>query len=103
MLDNGLRVRLLGIQVRAEQSEALERYLRACLLGKRVILRFEQPPEKDSQHLPAYVYLTNRLFVNRKIIEMGLAAADRISAYRLKHRFLQAERDKGAAILLLDT
>lgn len=103
VLDNGLRVRLLGIQVRAEQSEALERYLRAYLLGKRVILRFEQPPEKDSQHLPAYVYLTNRLFVNRKIIEMGLAAADRISAYRLKHRFLQAERGKGAAILLLDT
>lgn len=94
IMDNGLRVRLLGVRVRGEQSEALERYVRTYLLGKRVILRFEQPPAGDSQPIPVYLYLTNRLFINRKIIEMRLAEADRTSAYRLKDRFLQAEKER---------
>jgi endonuclease YncB( thermonuclease family) len=38
-----------------------------------------------------YLYLTNRLFVNRKMIEMGLAIADRNCSHRYRERFIAAE------------
>lgn len=98
IMDNGLLVRLLGIRVQAGQLEALARYLQTYLLGKRVILRFEQPPEGDSQPVPAYLYLTNRLFINRKIIEMGLAEADRNGTYHLKNRFVQSDSRRNQSV-----
>jgi len=63
-------------------------------LGKRVLLRFDRPPEQNVAPVPAYLYLTNRLFVNRKMIEMGLANADRTVWHRYRERFLQAEAER---------
>jgi DNA modification methylase len=81
-------VALAGIQVLPEQEEEALRYLRRFLLGKRVFLRWESaftnPPA-------AYVYLSNRLFVNRKMIEMGLARAEESTSYKYKEKFLAAQ------------
>lgn len=82
-------VALAGIQVLPAQEEEALRYLQRFLLGKRVFLRWESaftnPPA-------AYVYLANRLFVNRKMIEMGLAQADESTRYQYKEKFLAAQR-----------
>ncbi len=94
-MDNGLTVRLLGIQVSPERKERALGYLRQFLLGKRVILRFDRPPAEESEPVGAYVYLTNRLFVNRKMIEMGLADADRTVWHRYRHKFLETEAKRG--------
>jgi hypothetical protein len=45
--------------------------------------------------VPAYIFLTNRLFVNRKMIEMGLADADRTIWHRYREKFLDTEQQKG--------
>ncbi|MCX7969060.1 MAG: site-specific DNA-methyltransferase [Armatimonadetes bacterium] len=90
-MDNGLVVELLGIVVPPERKERTLDYLRKFILGKRVLLRFERPPESDKAPVPAYLYLTNRLFVNRKMIEMGLADADRAVWHRYREKFLEAE------------
>jgi DNA modification methylase/endonuclease YncB( thermonuclease family) len=90
-MENGLTVQILGIKVPPEQKERALAYLRQFLLGKRVLLRFDRPPEAPSKTIPAYLFLRNHLFVNRKMIEMGLADADRTIWHRYLKKFLQAE------------
>jgi DNA modification methylase len=97
-LQNGLVVQLLGIRVPPERREAAIHYLQKFVLGKPVHLRFDQPPEGKNAPMPAYLYLTNRLFVNRKMIEMGLADADRSTFHRYRERFLAAEERRTAIL-----
>jgi len=40
------------------------------------------------------VYLSNRLFINRKMIESGLAVVDKTRFYAYRHKFIRAE-EKG--------
>lgn len=91
--DNGLRLTLLGVEVPPEMQERARAYLQQYVVGKRVLLRFDVPPDAEDAPLPAYVYLTNRLFVNRKMIEMGLARASRCQRHRYYERFIQAEQE----------
>ena len=90
-MDNGLVVSLLGIQVPANRRERAMEYLRRYVLGKRVFLRFDRPPQASGAPIPAYLYLANKLFINRKMIEMGLANADRTVWHRYRDKFLEAE------------
>ena len=90
-MDNGLVVSLLGIQVPANRRERAMEYLRRYVLGKRVFLRFDRPPQASGAPIPAYLYLANKLFINRKMIEMGLADADRSAWHRYRDKFLEAE------------
>lgn len=90
-MGNGLVVQLLGIRVPPERKEQAIAYLRKFVLGKSVYLRFDQPPADVGAPVPVYLYLSNRLFVNRKMIEMGLAEADRSVPHRFRKKFIQAE------------
>lgn len=92
LTEEGLQVALLGVRVPAALQEQALGYLKTYVVGKRVLLRFECPHESAGQPVPVYLYLTNRLFVNRKMIEMGLAEADREREYRYRERFIEAER-----------
>jgi DNA modification methylase len=91
LTDSGLAVSLLGIVVPPHLQEQARDYLKRYVIGKRVILRFDPLRGTNETPTPAYLYLTNRLFVNRKMIEMGLAHADRSRAYRYRERFIAAE------------
>jgi modification methylase len=85
-------VSLLGVVVPPSRYEQAWDYLRRYVVGKRVILRYDKPFDERETPIPVYLYLTNRLFVNRKMIEMGLALADRSRSYRYRERFVAAER-----------
>jgi DNA modification methylase/endonuclease YncB( thermonuclease family) len=86
--DTGLTVRLTGIIVPPERQQTAIAYLRRYVLGKRVFLRCESPQADGT--VAAYLYLTNRLFVNRKMIEMGIADADPTTQHPLREKFLKA-------------
>jgi hypothetical protein len=98
LLDSGLMISLLGIIIPPERKQEARAYLQRFLLGKRVLLGFDTQADltlsekgSSSTPLPVYLYLTNKLFVNRKMIEMGLAVADRQCEHRFRAKFLQAE------------
>jgi len=75
-LDNGLTIRLLGVRPRSErQSETVE-YLKNCLSGQRVFLRFDNVKHDPSNNLLCYLYLSNRTFVNARLIKEGLMDVD---------------------------
>jgi DNA modification methylase len=87
-LADGREIRLLGIIIPQERTAAASDYLSTYVLGKRVSLR--TPLKKRPE--AAYVRLKNRLFVNRKMIEMGLAAPDTTGDHPLKTRFQEVVR-----------
>jgi len=89
VLDDGRRVGLRGIQVAGRKRPEARRYLEKYLLGKRVYLKGEA--KRNGTRLEAYVYLSNRLFVNRKMIEMGLADPA-TGDHPLKERFFKAQQ-----------
>jgi endonuclease YncB( thermonuclease family) len=90
-IEDGRLVRLLGVVVPPEcRNDAVE-YLRRYVLGKRVVIKSEGELLESEQPPAAYVYLTNRLFINRKMIEMGLARAERERPHRYQRRFMQCE------------
>ncbi len=90
LLDTGLKVKLLGVKVPAEKKrEALE-YLKKYVKGKKVFLKFDnnvKPENKDSIY--AYVYLKNKIFINRKMIQMRLAEVDNTKNFTYKRKFME--------------
>lgn len=88
-LDTGLKVKLLGVEVR-DRNRALE-YLKNYVLRKDVFLRFDNGCEPGKDVVEAYVYLKNKIFINAYMIKSGLAIADREKEYRMKRKFIQLE------------
>jgi len=89
-LEDGREITLLGISVPDSlKSEALA-YLDEYVVGKRITLRapLEANPEV------AYVRLKNRIFINRKMLEMGLARPDQTIDHPQKQRFQKIHRTK---------
>jgi DNA modification methylase len=95
LTDDGRRLSLLGVVIPPEQRLPVREYLLHYVVGKRVIVRLDDAVKANGTTRPVYVYLTNRLFVNRKMIEMGLAQADRSRNYRYRRRFEEVEEKNG--------
>jgi DNA modification methylase len=72
-LDTGLKVKLLGLKVN-KREDAID-YLRKYVLGKEVFLRFDNRKNKISNQdtISAYVYLKNKIFINKYLIKSGIA------------------------------
>lgn len=103
-MDTGLSVSLLGVTIPTESATRTRGYLERYLKNKSVLLQFDTASNPDANAannltnapVPAYVQLTNKLFINRKMIEMGLAIADRETPHKHRARFVAAEE---AAVL----
>jgi len=72
-LDTGLKVKFLGLKVN-KREEAID-YLRKYVLGKEVFLKFDNRENKilDQDTISAYVYLKNKIFINKYLIKAGIA------------------------------
>jgi DNA modification methylase len=92
-LDNGLRVRFLGIRI-DRKYEALE-YLRSRILGKHVLLKGDCL--SDHGTTSAYVYLKNKIFVNAYLIKSGIASPDLAVNHKLNKKFTQLRMHTDAA------
>ena len=86
LLNTGLKVKFLGVRV-IKPQEAL-RYLKDYILKKDVFLRFDNGAVLDENTVEAYVYLKNKIFVNKYLIESGLALADKSNNYDMRKKFI---------------
>ena len=71
-LESGQEIRLLGVKVEAAHAESARAYLRQFVRGKQVYIRFDESAQHEGE---AYIVLKNKIFINRKMIEAGLARA----------------------------
>ncbi|MFH1070043.1 MAG: site-specific DNA-methyltransferase [Candidatus Glassbacteria bacterium] len=89
VLSTGLKVRLLGLKIPKENEIEVFKYLRNFVLGKEVHLKFDIDPVKDKDTVDAYVYLKNKIFINKYLIQSRIATVDNTADFKLKTKFLK--------------
>jgi DNA modification methylase len=96
-LDTGTIITLLGIQVPPERSIEARDYLKSHVLGKSVFVRTDSDStgfkvrREIRKSVPVYLVLSNGLFINRKMIEMGLAKSEPTCRHRHSAKFVKAQ------------
>jgi len=86
-LHTGLFVKFLGI--RPHRKDETIKYLHHYILGKNIILKFENKDMMDKETVQGYVYLKNKIFVNTYLIKSGLAVPDLACDHRYKDKFIK--------------
>lgn len=69
-LDTGITIKFCGIEI-INEAGAIE-YLNKFVKGKLVFLKFD-PLIKIHNELFAYVFLKNKIFINKELLKLGLA------------------------------
>ncbi|MDI9611170.1 MAG: DNA methyltransferase [Archaeoglobales archaeon] len=92
-LDNGLVVKLLGIRVLPDKTSEAKRYLENFVKGKEVFIRLDPCYEAKNDELQAYLFLKNKIFVNKEMIKQGFAVTQE-DDFMYKSRFLKIQEGK---------
>jgi modification methylase len=90
VLEDGRRLRLLGIRPRPGLEEEAVAFLRARTRGQKVFLQDETAQPDGS--VSAYLYLKNRTLLNAHLIKRGLAIADDSVPHRHAARFASYQK-----------
>ncbi|MGB8226225.1 MAG: thermonuclease family protein, partial [Sedimentisphaerales bacterium] len=75
-LDDGLKIRLIGIKEKAEKKQQAIEFLQSKTKGQKVFMKFGQVKHDSQNNLLCYLYLQNKTFINAHLIKEGLASAD---------------------------
>ncbi len=90
-LSSGALITLLGIiPDEAKAEEAIE-LLKSMTKGQRVFIKHDKLIPEESM---CYLYLSNKTFVNARLIKSGLVGVDTAAAYMHKERFLRYLRER---------
>jgi len=89
ILNNGLKIRLLGVKERPEKNGGAIQFLKEKALGKKVFLKFDTIKHDEENNLLCYLYLSNKTFLNAHLIKNDLVEVDTKFDYKYKSKFLQ--------------
>ncbi|MEW6110295.1 MAG: DNA methyltransferase [Nitrospirota bacterium] len=87
VLDNDLKVRLIGIKVNKEINGKTLQFLKEKLKGQKVFLKFDAMKYDSAGNLMGYLYLKNKTFINAHLIKNNLAQVDSSLEFKYKERF----------------
>ncbi len=82
-LETGLRVKLLGVDAIPQESAKIMNYLGEFVQGKQVFLKFDPSFKAEKDIVPAYVFLKNKIFINKELVKQKLA---RVPQYSFKYK-----------------
>ncbi len=88
-LDNGLIIKLLGVNSIPELKDKAIRFLREKTLGQCIYMKFDKAKYDDNDMLLCYLYLKNRTFINAHIIKSGFAKPDIEREYKYRDKFIE--------------
>jgi len=88
ILNNDLKIRLLGVKGRPEKNGDAVEFLRKKTKGQKVFLKFDVTKYDEKNHLLCYLYLRNKTFLNAHLIKNGLVEVDTTTDYKYKSKFL---------------
>ncbi len=86
-LNNGLTVRLIGIQQDQNKNGKATEFLKEKTKGKKVFVKFDATKHDSDNNLMVYLYLENKTFLNAHLIKKGLALVDNSIDFRYKTKF----------------
>jgi len=87
MINGNMPVRLLGVRCNPQKVEAAVQFLRHIALNQRVALKFDAVTYDENDTLLAYVYLSNKTFLNAHLIKQGFATVDNSIHFKYHDRF----------------
>ncbi len=88
-LNSGLKVKLLGVKIRADKKDEAIQFLREKTKGQRVFLKFDEKKYDQEDNLLCYLYLQNKTFINAHLIKSGFALVDNGLKYKHYQRFVK--------------
>ena len=91
VLNNDLKVRLIGVKEKSETNGKAIQYLKEKLKGEKVFLKFDATKYDDEGNLLCYLYLKNKTFINAHLIKRDLAEVDTSFNYKYKSKFLASK------------
>jgi DNA modification methylase len=84
VLQNGKRLEIAGIVF--EDVEGARRYLERFVKGKKVLVK------EDGISGASYIYLRNRIFINKELIRGGFARVDKARPFTMRETFESYDR-----------
>jgi len=88
VLNNDLRIRLLGIKEKKEVNGQALQFLKTKLKGQKVFLKFDTTKYDSEGNLLCYLYLKNKTFINAHLVKNKLADVDSSMNFKYKTNFL---------------
>lgn len=88
VLNNDLKVRLIGVKENKEINGAAVKFLSSKIKGEKVFMKYDDVKYDNDGNLLCYLYLKNKTFINAHLIKNGLADVDTSIDYKYKPRFL---------------
>jgi modification methylase len=92
ILNNGLKIRLIGVKNRINQNGNAIEFLQKKLKNQKVFLKFDTQKHDSENNLLCYVYLKNKTFINAHLIKDNLVLVDKSFDYKYKEKFLKLRR-----------
>jgi len=99
ILNNDLKVRLLGIREKKESNGEALQFLKEKLKGQKILIKFDTIKYDNEGNLLGYLYLKNKTFVNAHLIKNKLAQVDSSLNFKYKVRFLVLEKNEQQEII----
>lgn len=87
ILDNGLKVRLIGVKEKKEANGEAVKFLTEKFRGEKVFMKYDSQKYDKDGNLQCYLYLKNKTFINAHLIKAGLAYPDSSANYKYKSKF----------------
>ncbi len=92
ILNNNLKVRLLGVKTKNETLEKALRFLTSKLKNQKVFLKYDSIKFDDKGNMLVYLYLKNKTFINAHLIKNGLVDVDIELDYIYKNKFIKLKQ-----------
>lgn len=89
ILDNELKVKLLGIKKSPKLNGEAITFLKKKALRNKVILKYDTQKYDENNNLLCYMYLQNKTFINAHLIKKRLAEVDTSINFKHKRRFIK--------------
>jgi len=86
-LDNGLKIRLLGIKEKTEKKAQAIEFLQTKTKGQKVFMKFGHVKHDSQNNLLCYLYLQNKTFINRHLVKEGLVSIETDMDFKHKKKF----------------
>lgn len=88
ILNNGLKIKLIGIKENLEKREEAIKFLEQRVIGKKVFMRLDTIKHDKENNILCYLYLWNKTFLNAHLIKNNLVDVDATFNYKYKSKFL---------------
>jgi len=87
ILNNGMKVRMIGIKSIQEKFAQAIDYLQHKILNQKVLIKFDAVKYDNEGNLFCYIYLKNKTFINAHLVKLGLTGINIDYDYKFKSKF----------------